>query len=669
LHLADQIAILQATGAHACMNMAASIDPSPFGQHNHRIDTVHTKSAILERMALFRLPGGGIGSWLTETTSPAVFERLGSIDDDPLSGVQLNQLLVLAHEAPVSDGFFHYYWLELPPSHPYNVRDLPSFDPSFIADEPIIRSLNHLSWGLYRLYVDALLYFGNVRTAFRALRNHTLPELRAYFSGKRFDCEAIKRRGPAMPLRPIAKDRRYLIAEMACKSYGDHALEDSQLRSGLLTAYKNSVRSGAPSTTVQALLKEHLPEDLLAQRDALTFSASEILDRTISSDSDVIVHYESVAERFRETRADAVKNTEFYLSMITDLDVYVATSMREPAHFVTMAEVCAVVFNDLRLAGMNIRYFDPTLSAANGHEDKGLIECLMVKCAKALVYCAGERESYGKDAEAAMALSLGKPVIFYCEKKAQFYRDVHPLTRLIQFETGIAVGAIVTDRLEHVAELLQRTFENRMEYRLTRSSSGSLRLVESLTASVVRLQTSDQLVSETFWNHYHQDRDRRTTMTPEATSKASVTLVRPRPVKTAPISQPNLPLDTVEPPLPVAARASSPGTAGDKTAPQAPARPRTGGVGQQPLQMSAEEVFNGISSVPSTTSTGKKRREVFVAWLAKEAIPLPDAARLLRFIETTLVKHETRVTLVYKAGDLTQWYREMSNGEAFGSKP
>jgi hypothetical protein len=51
------------------------------------------------------------------------------------------------------------------------------------------------------------------------------------------------------------------------------------------------------------------------------------------------------------------------------------------------------------------------VSAAEGHEDKGLIECLMVKCAKALVYCAGDRESYGKDAEAAIALSLGKPII------------------------------------------------------------------------------------------------------------------------------------------------------------------------------------------------------------------------------------------------------------------
>jgi hypothetical protein len=61
----------------------------------------------------------------------------------------------------------------------------------------------------------------------------------------------------------------------------------------------------------------------------------------------------------------------------------------------------------------------------------------MVKCAKALIYFAGEKESLGKDVEAAMALSLGKPVIIYCpptpdgEKKLRFFRDIHTLGRLI----------------------------------------------------------------------------------------------------------------------------------------------------------------------------------------------------------------------------------------------
>src|SRR6202007_649203 len=125
-------------------------------------------------------------------------------------------------------------------------------------------------------------------------------------------------------------------------------------------------------------------------------------------------------------------------------------------------------FSDPRLKDLKLRYFDPTMSAAIGHEDKGLIECLMVKCARVLVYNAGEKDSYGKDVEAAMALSLGKPVIFHCDGKtrANFYRDIHPLARLINFETGVAGGAIVTDNRLHVPELLSRIFNNKQQSQL-----------------------------------------------------------------------------------------------------------------------------------------------------------------------------------------------------------
>ena len=110
-----------------------------------------------------------------------------------------------------------------------------------------------------------------------------------------------------------------------------------------------------------------------------------------------------------------------------------------------------------------------------------------------------------------MALSLGKPVIFYCdeEQRGRFYREIHPLSRLIDFETGVAVGAMVTDKTEEVSELIYRIFENRMIYRLEQSRPGYLRLREKLTGSVVRLQTNDELLAETFWNHYHSDKMRR----------------------------------------------------------------------------------------------------------------------------------------------------------------
>jgi hypothetical protein len=191
--------------------------------------------------------------------------------------------------------------------------------------------------------------------------------------------------------------------------------------------------------------------------------------------------------------------------MIDDLDVYVATSMRTRADFRKMAEFCEIIFTHNKLKGYNLRYFDPTLSAASGHEDKGLIECLMVKCAKVLIYVAGERDSYGKDAEAAMALSQGKPVIFFCdaETRSKFYREIHPLSRLIEFSSGIPVGAIVTDKTEDVVEVLDRVLTNDMQYKLEQGKPGHFQLKEKLTNSIVRLQTADLLLREAFWNYYN----------------------------------------------------------------------------------------------------------------------------------------------------------------------
>ena len=75
--------------------------------------------------------------------------------------------------------------------------------------------------------------------------------------------------------------------------------------------------------------------------------------------------------------------------MVNDVDVDVATSVRTRRDFRDMANDCEKIFADERLRELNIRYFDPTLSAAAGHEDKGLIECRMVKCSSGTRYSPG----------------------------------------------------------------------------------------------------------------------------------------------------------------------------------------------------------------------------------------------------------------------------------------
>lgn len=460
---------------------------------------------ILREMQLFSLGGEGIGGWITPNTDVRIFERLARLNEEPLSKVQLNQLLVLGKESPVSDDFFKYYWLEDPLEHPYPVGLLPGFSKRWVQrDATTILSLDHLKWGLYRLFVDSLLYFGNVRTAYRQLRPLARTELVDFFGRRRFDTSRIKERGPALPLSQIPRDDRYLISEMACKSYGEDPGVHGDLKLSLAAAFGRHQKSGGGRTTVKRLLQTAPPTYGDRQVEFL-FSATEVLDEEVTSSEDLDAKLVPVVARFFKARDSALENTRYYLSMADDLDVYVATSMRGRDDFRAMADTCETIFADPRLKDLQLRYFDPTLSAAAGHEDKGIIECLMVKCAKALVYCAGDRESYGKDAEAAMALSLGKPVIFYCDQsqRSRFYRDVHPLSRLVEFESGVVVGAMVTDSLGQVSELLYRLFENKMEYVLEHTKPGHLRLKETVTDSVVRVQTADAMLSAAFYNLYH----------------------------------------------------------------------------------------------------------------------------------------------------------------------
>jgi len=92
--------------------------------------------------------------------------------EEPISRSQFNQLLALSHRADVSEGFFRFYWLS-EPRYPYDVTRVPRHHPTYKAVDRIL-SIDQLYWGLYRIYVDCLLFFGSIRDGYRALRTLSL---------------------------------------------------------------------------------------------------------------------------------------------------------------------------------------------------------------------------------------------------------------------------------------------------------------------------------------------------------------------------------------------------------------------------------------------------------------------------------------------------------------
>jgi hypothetical protein len=442
----------------------------------------------------------------------ALADCLDVLDQGRLSWSRFNQVLHRASEAGMSEGFFRYYFLRVPETHPYPVERVFDSTPYRPPDADEILSLQQLHWGLRRFLYDAMLYWGNFRQAYRDLRQRSLDDLTAFFAVKRYDEGLLRRRGAVHQPTLIAKDRRYLISEMACKTCDPGGnLESAQHVQLALRAFRAIQAEGRQATrdTLKAKAEELAKGE--GQLDLFQLMYEEA-DTPVNSEAEVIALYSGQWEASRETRRVALDNTRIYLSFCNDLDVYVATSMRTRQDFREMGDTCERIFtSEILSKEYHTRYFDPTLSAAKHHEDKGIIECLMVKTAKVLLYFAQHKESFGKVSECAMALSLGKPVIILCPDDARghelyrFYRDSHPLTRLVQFTTGIVNGAMITHNVEQATMLIGRILGNRMEYDLSqKAGTDSYYLLrERLTGSTIRVVTDDYLLTETFWNNWH----------------------------------------------------------------------------------------------------------------------------------------------------------------------
>ena len=116
-----------------------------------------------------------------------------------------------------------------------------------------------------------------------------------------------------------------------------------------------------------------------------------------------------------DTQQKALENMAFYLAS-DHMDVYMATSMRSDADFVSVNAFAKTLFDSPKIKSLKLRYFNPTQSWIDDRIAKGLIEALMLRRASATIYMAQKSDTFGKDSEASVALGQGKPVIVYVPK-------------------------------------------------------------------------------------------------------------------------------------------------------------------------------------------------------------------------------------------------------------
>ncbi len=119
--------------------------------------------------------------------------------------------------------------------------------------------------------------------------------------------------------------------------------------------------------------------------------------------------------RMNETQNIAQRNLAQCLSA-DYMDVYVATSMRSDADFVSVNQFVRALFVDDLVRPLKLRYFNPTQSWIEDRIAKGLVEALMLRRATVTIYMAQKGDTFGKDSEASVALGQGRPVIVYVPK-------------------------------------------------------------------------------------------------------------------------------------------------------------------------------------------------------------------------------------------------------------
>ena len=308
-----------------------------------------------------------------------------------------NSILVYYGAGPVNQSFFERY-----------------FDPlSFGSTEALSSAIEKYQMDAIRLFptfseaFETLNYGDDIENILQPLKPLPVSKYHARTEWtliEKIDEELLPDLGyiSAQRVRQEAAERTWLIDQLRSLA-GSLKSEDISAVSGLsnrLSRKIDSLLRKFGSTIIHGISSPLFQPD----PDALEREADRLAPKT-----------EEELSRMEETQQIALRNLSRYLSA-DYMDVYVATSMRTEADFVSVNNFVNRLFLHERIRPLKLRYFNPTQSWIDDRVAKGLVEALMLKRASVTVYMAQKTDTFGKDSEASVALGQGKPVIVYVPK-------------------------------------------------------------------------------------------------------------------------------------------------------------------------------------------------------------------------------------------------------------
>jgi len=425
-------------------------------------------------------------------------------DGDGIGYSQFNEILLLLGFDRISEDFFQF---------------LVEGNIEYENESPSIDSIEELEEGLERFTKLALLFYGNVKFAFKELSrdDHILYEKLEEL--KPYDIKEYKlRHNPVFEIENIKAEKTFFLGY---------------------------------------LIEEKIKEILASDPDNKK--------------------YKKINEERKDYVKKGKKNQIAYLAS-DNLDIYVATSMRLEHEFIFVNQLITKIFGSTKLKELKLRWFDPTQAYCDDRIDKGLSEALMLKRAKCTLYLAQEADTLGKDSELASTLAQGKPVIAFVpqgdqnyvddlinnlkrvraeddertiildqikifgsnlawdnkkvrewienplkadllEMKQFFYKlvekhynnraktlkDNHPLGIQVNLYSGVANGVLVVRTVSECVKLLKAIVLNSLDFDVKKkvlNNKEYIYLQEKISKSIFRIKSGDILLTNSFWNFY-----------------------------------------------------------------------------------------------------------------------------------------------------------------------
>jgi hypothetical protein len=382
------------------------------------------------------------------------------------------------------------------------------------------RSVAEFESAVERFRVKAMWLFGNFQFAYKQLvaaepaKFQRLVERTAIRGTEKFDG-----REPFLDIESIPEQDLRFLGYLSAQQLDDFDSAVKALKLAIeqwsaLDEFLGNLGHDRQEKIAQVLALEHREDsDLVPARLRETRR-----DHVIAETQQLELKLREQRKRQAEAQAIGLRNTQRYLTL-PDLDVYVATSMREDEDFIAQHKFVQGVFASPHVRDLKLRYFDPTASYDPNRIKKGLIECLMLRRASVTIYSAGAEDTMGKDSELAATLAQGKPVIVYVpseprfvklssrtkpvdmDRRAKAFLVDHPLGLQTSAQTGVAHGIVVVRSVDQCAKMLRKVLLHDLELSIEHVE-GNFLLREAETQSTLRVVTDDPMLSHSFWAYF-----------------------------------------------------------------------------------------------------------------------------------------------------------------------